>query len=824
MKRHTRRSAMFISVVTIVALAVGLWPRSSSAARATLTLADANKSWSAGRFFRTGLALDAPNGPGGVQLVPTKVQTAYGQTAALPIPLSSHSSAVYNNRIFVLGGNTIASGNDMVKSNQVFSTRRRLDTQTGQLGQLEAWETLPSLAVNGQPVPLSDMATVVVTVNNKPYLVALGGMKGRTSVNDPIGLSTVTSSRIYFYPIVMDDQGVLGTSQVWRETAQKLPYTPNYDLPAYDGTGLSGGGAANIMAVSVMVNNTPYIYLFGGHNRYLSGGSETNTYYNTVFRAPVSVDGSGNLVVGNWDWTDGSVTIQDGAGTSATLAGGAVMTYNDPETNATGVYLVGGSNGEQASDKDANAYVARIDPVTGNITWLPKGNMSLPRAGHAGVQSDGMITITGGSDTSNTPTKSAALGYIEPDLKLYRDPFNPDQANFDVTTGGLTNARAQHTMQTLAGGTYNDFAYLIGGETSSGTATVPASTDVLYGNLDEPPQPSDNFVTSGKYYSQVFDFGDQAKYYSLSWQAVLPTGVSFTGNPIKMQYRVGSNPQDLGTPIDIPVTSVNGTNSYTLPYVPTPPDNQPGPQSARYFQFIANLTSNGSNQSPILDWVKLDVERNGFPNLHVTSPNGVSVSPNPIRRDSVIVPSVSISNEDYKKNVNGTQVTIKAINANWDGDGYFFVHLYVLQPGQTPPRADWPTFGDSYAAYAPVEKKNLPAGGSYTIPSNAWRRECPDDVCPLMTNLDWLGKFGMAGTASVYIMVDSDNIPGASFGNVVESQEIGVDGEADNVAGPFAVQVSDNLPKVFLAYVPNKSNSLSQQQAPVRKPHAAPRN
>jgi hypothetical protein len=818
MKKYARRSLSLTAIITLAALVLGMWPHPSTAARAAVEVAKSNKSWGNGRFFRTGLALEQ-GGVGGVQLVPVKVQRAYAATRSLPQPLSSHTSVVYNNRIFVIGGNTTGPNNTLVKSNQVYSTRRLPSNEDG---RLEPWETLPSLTINNTPVALSNMASVVVRVNNQPYIVTLGGLRTRFEAN------TVTTSRIFAYPIVMNADGVLGAPQTWQEVAQRLPYSPNYDDCTICGDDLIGGGAADIAAVAVTLQGTPYIYLFGGMSRTFDGAGDINEYYGFVTRAPVSADGSGRVVLGAWEWADGSVRIQDGSGNTAKLAGAAAVSYTDPITNQTGVYLVGGNNGPQPTDKDANAYVAILSDTTSgvNVAWQRKGNMSLPRSAHAGVESDGMITITGGWDNANDPTKSAALGYVEPDLKLYRDPSNPDQANFDMTTGGLSAPRANHSMEVVDGVQFDDFAYLIGGETEVGSTSILASDEVLFGNLDEDPTESDQFVPNGKYYSKVFDFGADAKYFSINWAATLPAGVTFAQNPIQLSYRIGNNAFSLGSPIDIPVTTVNGAgNAYVFPLTPGA-DNTPQPPTGRYIQFIATLTSQGG-RSPILNSVRIDVERVGFPNIK--KKGTTEIFPATLDATQTIAPNVQITNEDFIKT--GGQV-IKAIDANWEAEGSFFVDLYITHSSSAPR----PALGDIGTVYAEIPKSALTVDAIYPIPNDrrlvpgtnnaankwTWRpASCEALPCPLV---NWNNIFSAPGTYTVYMMVDSDTFV-SNFANVIEAEVSGADGESDNIAGPFTVNVTGVKPRLLVPMVvKGAAGNVTAQEDPTppRRVHSIP--
>jgi hypothetical protein len=814
MQRTIRRSVSLSIPVLILAIMLNFWPGSSNAARSIVVLADGNKAWSAGRFFRTGLALDKPSGPGGVRLVPAKVQKQYTQTSALPIPLSSHAGVTYRNRIFVMGGDTLDNG-QLVKSNKVFTTRR---TPNSNNGELEPWQGAPVVA--DMPVALADMAAVVVTVDGKPFIVALGGIRGRTTVTGG-DLTTYTTSQIYYYPIAMDNNGVLGAPQAWQSANRRLPYQPDYDDPVFEGTGLAGGGARDIAAVAVDVNGESYIYLFGGRQRYFNGASEVNHVYSNIFRARVRSDGANGITFDEWEYTttDGpSPTVQhieDGNGQPVPLADAATVSYTDPISGDTAVYLIGGVTSESTYQQTANVYIAKINGRTGAINWLNLGGMSESRSAHAAVESDGTITVSGGRAVNGSAleaTPSMALGYIEPDLNLYRS--EPNAPNFDVTTGGFLYSRALHTMNVIDGGQYDDFAYIIGGEVTSGQAGIPATAQVIFGNLDEPPQESDSLISSGKYYSPLYDFGVNAKYHSIRWKAILPADATFSQNPIRMQYRVGNDPFNLGEPIDINVVTTDGSNNvFAFPA----PGGQP--LTGRFIQFIATLNAaDGALRSPILDDVLLDVEREGFPNV-VVGQSSITVSPNSV--DNRFTPAVTISNTPFSKTVNGQTQLVPALPANWDGEGYLYVDMYISyagplgQPGPEPARPALGTAGDVYAV---VNKASLPVEAIYAIPASTtpqfhgWRpASCKAWPCPAV---NWNSMFPFKGEYYVWIMVDSvdpDSIndPKLSqeqrdrlrqFGNVVEADASGADAEANNWL-LLRVTVDTDVPRVLLPLI-----------------------
>ncbi|HEX6288002.1 MAG TPA: hypothetical protein VFZ66_02375 [Herpetosiphonaceae bacterium] len=757
MKPHRRRPLAVTSWLIIITLLLVLWPKPSTAAQAVVRLADSNQNWSEGRFIRTGLAATEI---GGVQLVPAKVLDQWDTATGLPYGLSQHTTTTYRNRIFVVGGNKLENG-QLVKSDAFFASK----LIPGSGGQLEPWSwqsgnsTIPAL-----PIKVSDAATIVVEVGSKAYLFVLGGQRGEGNLDD------VTTANIYSYEIRENPNGQLLPGS-WQLSASQLPHEPNYDLNDPD-VG-RGGGARNISAATITIAGETYIYLFGGLSRtYIAGGYD-ELYFSTVFRSKVTASGSGP-VLGAWEAV-GDITerINTSVQTVA-LASAAAVTFIDPDDGSTGVYLIGGTN--TVNIYDANAYIAKIngtDPAA-PIAWLDTGNMSETRIGHDAVQAKGKITISGGSVNADAPTTSLARGFIEEDLKLYRP--DPLSANFDLDQGALEQARMYHTMETLRDSqTAIDYAYILGGRVQINQQTQDrASSQVLYGDLDEQPQETEDFVADGRYYSKVFDFGLRAEYFRLIFTTMVDPGET-----IEMQYRVGNDRQNLSAPTVIPITPQAGTNTYTFTFSPS--------IEAQYFQFIATLKASPTNRrsSPILDKVELDVKRIGFPNIRFKAQNPPQFQPSTIdSTTTTITPVIPIINERY-------DAEHPALDADWDAPGSFFVDIYVIPPGQTPTA---PTMGQTGIAWAEVSKALMKSTmeGPYIIPSANWRPGSCTTNCP---TVNWKHIFTAVGTYNIYVMVDSIDDPAAIFGNVKESDTSTTLGETDNIFGPFTVTVNEFVDK-----------------------------
>jgi hypothetical protein len=608
----------------------------------------------------------------------------------------------------------------------------------------------------------------------------------QTTFSLPVGLSQHASAS-YGKRIFVVGGNIV--PKQWMTANRRLPHEPDYDSTG-DGR---GSGARNLSAIVLTVAGEQYIYIFGGWSRTYIGSQYYDEYFSDVYRARVSA-GNGKPELSEWESVGDIRGLYEGSVQDVPLAGAAAVTFTDPIDGTTGVYLIGGTNAN--NEYEANAYIAKInvsDPAA-PIVWANNGNMTETRVGHGAVQSKGTITVSGGSANADAPTTSLARGYILDNLELYRPQDNA--ANFDLTQGALVNARMYHTMEVLRDDRNGrDYAYIIGGKVQINQNTQdPASPQVLVGDLDEEPQDTDSFVSDGKYYSKIFDFGEQAEYYNLSWTTLISDG-----QDIDMQFRVGSDPQNMGQLEAIPVQPQPGRNTYTHTFSP--------PKEARYFQFVATLKASSVDRrsSPVLDRVSLEVKRVGFPNVRIPV-NGASFAPNPISDSSAsIVPIVSVINQAF-------DAAHPALDADWDAPGTFFVDIYVTPPGTTPAR---PQLGQVGVAWAEVNKSLMKANMTepYVIPSNNWRPGSCFVNCP---PVNWRTIFNQLGTYNVYFMVDSIDDPGSQYGNLVESESPTIAGETDNVFGPYQVEVIEITDRrIFLPMTMTApASSATQQQAP----------
>ncbi|MDP9309431.1 MAG: hypothetical protein M3R24_00795 [Chloroflexota bacterium] len=835
MKRTVRHPFVLTTwlVLVVVALGANLQPKPASAAVAWVTLAATNQDWSYGRFFRTGLAASASGG--GVQLIPAKVHSQYEPKAnPLPIPLSGHASVTYRDRIFVVGGNTRSGTTSSLRyrSAQFFSARLA-DQATG---TLTAWQTLPPLPEettnpqNLNPPPrfaVSDAAAVVVEVAGKPYLFVLGGYLGRDRPDSNLAQDTVTTSRIFYFPLVFTAEGNVDASQVWREIDNngRLPFLRddiNYENISPPIEGSAGAGARDLGAVSVVVNNQPWIYTFGGNSRTVVVGTSRERYSSRVNRAKVLPGANGTLTLewqddfANADYKIRGVDVQE-----AFLADAATVKSVDPNTGNTGVYVIGGKrcatncHGENNTDEpaytdDANAYVVRINGATGSLMWLTSGDMSAGRYGHAAFETEGQINISGGRvRTSADALPTFAEGYVNyPELDLYQED---SAASFIHENGPLgEDGRVYHTMETLDGGMYGDWAYILGGAVGAAGNQLPVSSDVLVGNIDTPPLTFDRYVASGNYYSKTFDYGANARFFRFRW-----TAVDEAGSPIQMLYRYsladGSMTDYMPIPASTPVADSAGRLTYTYQF--------PNVISSRYFQFMAKLARPALQSSPRLQVSQLEVERAGYPSIKV-APGGASMMPREITRTGSIAPVVPLVNTAYQKS---TGEIVPALPANWDGEGSFFLVLYLQGPNQPRPPFGAPVIGTvEPVAYAMVQKASLPVmspGQQFLVPPTTWYSYADGSAADTAF---WRGLFRNVGEYTLHLVVDATDDARFPRGLVHEALEPGVDGESDNVSS-FTVTVVDPLKRTYVPLAHGSSSStVKSAQVPVT-PHGLPK-
>jgi hypothetical protein len=565
-----------------------------------------------------------------------------------------------------------------------------------------------------------------------------------------------------------------------------------------------------LAATTITLGDVPYIYIFGGNNRrYFVGSgytSEGDGTQSAVYRTAVNADGT----LAGWTKVSDIEEILDGhPATIVGLTGTAAVTFTEPLNNQTGVYLIGGSKKQgSAAVDDSQVYAARFES-DGSLTWLPTGSMSESRAGHDAVQANGRIQVAGGtqdrSQTPSLPKTSMAVGVINDDLTIY----NPIEgtSNFDLVEGALTNARMNHTFETINGGVNGDWAYVIGGQRQVTNGTLERATDqVLFGNLNEPPLQGDNYVQDAKYYSQIFDFGDGAKYSSLTWNVLLTTG-----QKIKIQYRAGDNRESLGA-LSPAVDSLNGDNEIMIPTI-----------SGRYFQFVATLQAASTNRqaTPILSSMLLGLDRVGFPNLKVApdsmymTDTGAPSKPTNSTRilDPItIAPRVTITNKAYVDPSTKTQHPV--FDADFQAAGGVFVDLFVIPPSRpaVPPR-----IGDIGVAYTEVRKEALPANASILLTPEKWKpADCVSGTCPAV---NWEAIFPKDGTYTVYIMVDStDNASSFPVGQVQETDPAisNTLGERDNVYGPLTIAIGEEPP------TPTATKPVSPTPTPSRTRTATP--
>lgn len=313
------------------------------------------------------------------------------------------------------------------------------------------------------------------------------------------------------------------------------------------------------------------LYVIGGW-----GGINYNVAFDKVYRAPIGPSGALGAFV-------------ETSPLPESLYNGVAIVY-DGETTDT-LYLIGGRNNDASTFK---VYFADFLAGGGLTPWtLSEGNLPVHLYGHGGVYVRGQIILTGGVanslDLSDGISSTVKAALVDPDNTTFRLYDWCENAPPDCTIGAwqtgalLPQVRALHASVAVG-----DYIYVLGGQ--DGDALV---RDTIYvGSVDGAGA---IYAPEGKYISDKFDLGQQAKLLRLEWDTTIsrPDEMGLT-----MQYRYSLNGQDwLEGPA--PVQSIDGANGI---------DIAGQPEDVVYFQYQANLSTTATTASPLLNSVKLYYE------------------------------------------------------------------------------------------------------------------------------------------------------------------------------------------------------------------------
>ncbi len=760
-----RRFRVLLGVLIVAML---LPPVPSSALIAVVTLTDTNQEFVAGlSFLRTGLA--APN-PGGVQLLPAlNYRQFLPSLSKLPQKLADFGVVSYGKQIFVIGGRSVKPQTDPPQVGDPVTAFYSTQLITPTDGGIATWTDYSSQGLQ-LPLGLAGAGVTIARTSGGVFLYVIGGLTAA-------GNSVLSSNTIYYSRLTGPNANGLYTPGAWQSIIED-PNNLGRGLPLPHPAGRFGGGAAELNVVVESIGTQPTMYLFGGRNRTANSSFVfTERFMDTVYKSPINADGTlqGWTLVDNIKSVDsGGVATRIGDDTFQTgLAGTTAITSTNPENGLRAVYLIAGRN--NPTNSESRVFNALINN-DGTLTWKRTSNVQGSLVFHSSVAANGAVFAIGGSQNAESsapaPLNSIQAALVGDDLGI-QSPADPQLSSFFRLDNalGTTNFRQNHGNATIDAGENGRWVYVIGGRaglTASETPSV-ASDEVFIGRFGYAGDSLNPlYFKSGNYYSKPFQYSAGTLFKEMRWHTSIPANTS-----IQMGYRIANDLETLGTTPYITgplLLSAAGDNVFRFP------NNITG----QYFQFVARLGTENQNTSPILDRVQIQIDKTGFPNAtpQVSIPANFATS-------LAQAPDVAVKNISPP---DGMAVLNASDDAGPPKSPNFFVDFYIKPAGDTTK----PQRGDLGQVYASVQKSDLPAGSSYTIPSSSWRpSSCPALPCPAV---DWSALFP-PGTYNVFVMVDSipqSNLDANPFGYLEEAESstpTANNGEGDNVFGPFTVTV-----------------------------------
>ncbi|HYF62602.1 MAG TPA: hypothetical protein VD886_07295 [Herpetosiphonaceae bacterium] len=753
-----------IPLVLIVMVVSMLLPAQQAAAvTVSQTVTSTSTQFAAGKFGLTGLAQN-----GGVQLVPLgqlkRWQTSPGTMCR---PAAFTGTAVFGPYLYSIGG--ITTGPSIIREvcrNKVLNTD----------ADLQGWQKVATEELPANRYFLSAAAVPRPGNPSLGYLYAIGGQSA---------LSTQQSDLIYRTSINAD-----GSVTPWTTNAAKLP-TPRSEMATTSFT--NGAGKS-------------FIYVMGG----MSVPFNTEVYSDIV-RYEVQNDGSLlpsatpmaplPLPILNEDPScQRFVGLRQAAATTFTSSG----IGSSPEKRF--IVVMGGvlelglgnasGNCEAVSQASARVFVGEINETTGNITWRTGVDqdytMPAPIAFSKIVGINGKMYAVGGllGSSQDSATQIAYSSYLEMntfDLPSYG--VGEDASNFlaSPNTLNVNQRRAGHGLEIV---TVDDrpMAFLFGG-TNPDNGTY--RSDTLYGYIgrnDDFDENTGGYSSLGAYTSPIYNLRGPGRLTEMRWTASISTTAPITTD-IKLFYRMGESISELSGKQFVPVDGNPSPafNSSNGPNIATSTD----PTIGRFFQYQAALTTSAPDvrsATPLLAGpVSIRYVIEGHPSLYVDPTSDISdvvpgVAP---------VPTIKIVNALRP----GTNVTETVLDADIEGNGTFFVDLYVFPPGTTPvkpmPNADG-EYPLTSAAYAEVGKATMTVDKAYTIPAGNWKQTCP--TLPGCPAVQWQKVFNKVGEWTVWVVVDSGD-------NVNESDTETGSWEADNNLVSFKVVSSVSGATIFMPVI-----------------------
>lgn len=393
---------------------------------------------------------------------------------------AAHATASYNGYVYAFGGcSTVASSVNACANANIDSTWTRAAVSSA--GVVGAWSAPASLPASTPRFGLSAVAY-------NGYMYISGGCSA-TSTDD----CTNFQSTVYYAAINSSD----GTLGAWS----------------------SGGNIATGRFGHSMVVNNGYLYVLGGCSA--MGGSACTTFQSDVQYAQIGANG----LPGSWS-TAGS-----------SFATGRF--YQSAVINNNNLYIIGGcsaASGTNCTTIQSDIQRRGLSSSNGTLSgsWVVAGSTPTARYGSSAEAYNGHLYLVGGCSANTGGTCSSHFADVE---------YIPLAASglaarlWTKATTDFTNARLLHGTAIV-----NGYFVLVGGNTSgtflSETRTSPVSVIDRVGRYSKLVSVNPTTSIAGVYYNGTLDGGSSVEY------RVAPSSGVFAA-PLAATQGTGSEPTPL---------------------------------------------------------------------------------------------------------------------------------------------------------------------------------------------------------------------------------------------------------------------------------------
>ncbi len=829
-------TTLFIGMLLLVSLLPALLsPAPASAITVRRTIDTTLGDFSRGTFQRTALvdpgtlppnaSLDSVEGT--VQLAQVgKIEPLQTAIFNLPERLRNFGAVSIGNRIYVFGGERpTGDGNTVEPISNVWSAAVNL--QPGPDGRIpngtELIRTIETTATNGwrvepsiptvierdgvQPVSRTHSFGIAVVDNptGNDFIYLIGG-------EERITTERRKSSRAVRIAVVEGSaDGVAGTG------GRILNWITSDGTN--DGMRLRSGGnlgAIDPAVTTLNVGGTTYLYVFGGLG--LTQGNALRTRaLGEVYYARVGSDGrlyrpsTTSISDSDLGWEKladipgSDLDAKRGLYQAAIVRSSSVLT----PTNQTILLFGGVRQFPTVGDPEPSAEIFQADvQPDGKLVWRGDaglvGNLPFPLRGHAAVEYNGSLFLSGGEQENNEPTANILASYLEEDLTIHRFRTGPSDpgATFlrpNDNERSFAFPRSFHQSITLQsfGST---IVYVMGGvgdPSDSNLEDNPATRTIYLQRIVRETLQNPIFVSTGWYVSRPVDIELGApKITGISWDVLAERGGAVTD--VRVEYRTSSrrcadadwneNSWIIADGFeDNPLFSRNGLNTYTVP--------EAQQATARCFQYRAELTTESDQLSPQLRELGITIDSDSSADLQIDQ---LSYNAQTGLLTTRILNRYT-PDPDLTENAAADAITAEDIK-----DRPVYLDLFIIGPGYN---TTWvtPTLPLSTTTYThsngiltsyayavlALDDPGLNAKATRTISTSAWVRQSDNQPIGNFDALFSEGEYRICVAVDSYITPEAYNdpkqtYPRRQFGNVTET----LDGaEANNVtcSDPFTI-------------------------------------